>query len=409
MIYICSCKAKIHMLSNKIKELAARYYQETVSLRQQLHQHPELSFQEKDTASAVSVKLSEYGIEHTTGVSGHGIVAHIRGRLPDTACLALRAELDALPIQETNTHNYCSQIQGVMHACGHDAHMAMLLTAGRILNDLNQHFEGTIKLIFQPAEEVLPGGALGIIESGALLNPDAKAMIAQHVLPTLESGKIGFRPGAFMASGDEINIRVKGRGGHAAMPDQINDTVLVAAQIIVNLQQIVSRLAPPSIPTVLSFGRVQANGLHNIIPDEVLIQGTFRTFDEKWRSKAKEHIINIATHTAAASGAKAEVLIDHGYPFLVNDIALTQIAAEAARVYAGPENVVELEQRMTTEDFAHYAQHMPSCFYRLGTGNTNKGISAGLHSSNFDIDESSLELGSGLMAWIALEQLRQLQ
>jgi amidohydrolase len=397
------------MLSNKIKELAARYYQETLSIRQHLHRNPELSFQEKATASAVSAKLKAYSIEHTTNISGHGIVAHICGRSPEAACLALRAELDALPIQETNTHNYCSQNPGVMHACGHDAHMAMLLTAGRILNDLKQHFKGTIKLVFQPAEEVLPGGALGIIESGALLNPDAKAIFAQHVLPTLESGKIGFRAGAFMASGDEINIKIKGKGGHAAMPDQINDTVLVAAQIIVNLQQIVSRLAPPSIPTVLSFGRVQANGLHNIIPDEVLIQGTFRTFDEKWRAQAKENIIRIATHTAAASGTEAEVLIDQGYPFLVNHAALTQTAADAARAYAGPENVVELAQRMTTEDFAHYAQLMPSCFYRLGTGNVGKGITAGLHNPGFDIDENSLELGSGLMAWIALEQLRQLQ
>jgi amidohydrolase len=284
----------------------------------------------------------------------------------------------------------------------------MLLTSGRILAQLNQHFSGEIKLIFQPAEEVLPGGAKGMIEAGVLQNPNVQAITAQHVLPSLECGKVGFRAGRIMASGDEINIRLKGKGGHAAMPESINDTVLIASQIVVALQQIVSRLAPPSVPTVLSFGRFIADGLHNIIPEEVLIQGTFRTYDENWRAQAKEHIRRIAMKTAEAYGAKAEVVIDDGYPFLVNDTALTKIASEAAVEYVGHDNVVEMAQRMTTEDFAHYSQQLPACFYRLGTGSLKKGISAGLHSPHFDIDEGCLETGSGLMAWVAIRQINSL-
>ncbi len=396
------------MHPNKIKALAAAYFNETAAIRKHLHRHPELSFQEEATAAFVSAKLDAYGIRHRKNIAGHGVVAYIEGKNPGKACLALRADLDALPIQETATHDYASANAGVMHACGHDAHTAMLLTAGRILHEIRHDFRGSITLIFQPAEEVLPGGALGVIDSGVLQQPRAAAILGQHVLPSLESGKIGLRSGPFMASGDEINIRVKGRGGHAAMPEAIHDTVLIASQIVVSLQQLVSRMAPPSVPSVLSFGRLIADGLHNIIPDEVLIQGTFRTFDETWREKAKGHIRQIAEHTAAAAGAAAEVNIDQGYPFLENDAGMSQIAFEAARQFVGPENVMELDMRMTTEDFAHYAQIMPACFYRLGSGNKEKGIQAGLHTSDFDIDESSLQTGSGMMAWMALQQLNDL-
>lgn len=396
------------MHANKIKALAAAYFRETVDMRRHIHRHPELSFQEEATAAFVSAKLDAYGIKHRKNVAGHGLVAHIKGKEPHKACLALRADMDALPIQEKAAHDYVSENAGVMHACGHDAHTAMLLTAARILHESRDVFQGTFTIIFQPAEEVLPGGALGIIDAGVLQQPAAGAILGQHVLPSLESGKIGLRAGPFMASGDEINIRVRGKGGHAAMPEMINDTVLIASQIVVSLQQVVSRMAPPAVPTVLSFGRLKADGLHNIIPDEVLIQGTFRTFDEKWREKAKVHIKQIAEHTAAAAGAKTEVVIDRGYPFLENDAKMTQIAIEAARQFVGPENLIELEARMTTEDFAHYAQIMPACFYRLGTGNKEKGIQAGLHTPHFDIDESSLKTGSGLLAWTALQQLDHL-
>lgn len=397
------------MQAGKIKELAARYFRDTVDIRRHLHRHPELSFQEKETAKFISKMLKDYGISHEVDIAGHGIVAIIEGQNSDGPCMALRADMDALPIQEKATHDYASCKAGVMHACGHDAHTAMLLTAGRIIFEMRQHFSGIIKLIFQPAEEMLPGGALGMIDAGVLEKPKVSAIIGQHVHPSLEAGMIGFKAGPFMASGDEINIKVKGKGGHAAMPEAIDDTVLIASQIVIGLQQIVSRHAPPSIPTVLSFGRLIANGFHNIIPDEVIIQGTLRTFNEAWRQKAKDHIIQIAQNTAAASGAIAEVQIDHGYPFLVNNDKLTSIAMEAAITYLGSENVVQLEQRMTTEDFGHYSHRIPACFYRLGTGNTRNNITSGLHTPTFDIDETSLETGSGLMAYMALQQLNKIE
>lgn len=395
------------MIIRQIKELSARYFSDTITLRRYLHQYPELSFQEANTADFISRKLQEYGIPHQKDVSGHGIVALIEGRNPQEQCIGLRADMDALPIEEKASHKYVSLNKGVMHACGHDAHTAMLLVAGRILNDLKNHFNGSVKLLFQPAEEKLPGGALGMIEAGVLQTPDVLSLTGQHVLPTLEAGKVGFRTGAFMASTDEITIHIIGNGGHAAMPDQINDTVLIASQVVVALQQIASRMAPPLIPTVLSFGRMIADGAHNIIPAEVLIQGTFRTFDETWRAKAKELIRQIATHTAAASGAKAVVEIQDGYPVLMNDQKLTLAAIEAAKEFLGKENVILIDQRMTAEDFAWYTHHVPSCFYRIGTGNASKGISAGLHTPHFDIDEAMLEHGSGLLAWMAISQLAE--
>ncbi len=392
-------------MQSHIKELAARFYHETVFVRQHLHRHPELSFQESDTASFVASKLKEYGIPFKKDIGGHGIIALIEGNNPTEHCTALRADLDALPIQESSNESYCSVNEGIMHACGHDAHTAMMLTAGRILFELRHHFDGTVKLIFQPAEEKLPGGALEIIRAGGLENPKPKQIIGQHVLPTLESGKVGFRTGAFMASSDEINIRVTGKGGHAAMPDKFTDTVLIASQIVVNLQQIVSRFASPLMPTVLSFGKIIANGAHNVIPSEVLIQGTFRTFNEEWRAKAKEHITRIAQQTALAGGGNAEVHIEHGYPFLWNDEFTTKTAQKSAIEYLGKENVVELDQRMTAEDFAWYSHQLPACFYRIGTRNESLKITSDLHTSTFDIDESVLESGSGLMAWIALSNL----
>lgn len=393
-------------MQHKVRQLAVDFFEDTVAIRRHLHQHPELSFQEKETASFISAQLTAYGIAHETEVSGYGIVALIEGNLPASKCIAIRADMDALPINENSDKPYCSINNGVMHACGHDAHTAILLVAARILNHLKSSFQGTIKLIFQPAEEKLPGGALGMIEAEVLKNPDVDAILGLHVLPTLDAGTIGFRSGPFMASGDEINIKIKGKGGHAAMPDQCNDTVLIASQVVVNLQQIVSRFAPPHIPTVLSFGRLIANGAHNIIPSEVLIQGTFRTFDEKWRQKAKEHIRRIASLTAEAGGAKAEIQIEDGYPVLLNNEKITTKAFESAQSYLAPEKVTLLNQRMTTEDFAWYTHKVPACFFRLGTGNSTNDFQPGLHTDTFDIDENSLQIATGLLSWIALQLLK---
>jgi len=394
------------MIQSQIKELAAKFFHETVFYRQHLHRHPELSFNERETAAFVASKLKEFEIPFKKDVGGYGIIALIEGNNPTVKCTALRADLDALPIQEHSDKSYCSVNEGVMHACGHDVHTAMLLSAGRILQQMKQHFDGTVKLIFQPAEEKLPGGAVEIIRAGGLEHPTPNQIIGQHVLPSIDSGKVGFRTGAFMASGDEITIRVIGKGGHAAMPEKINDTVLIASQIVVNLQQIVSRYASPLIPTVLSFGKFMANGTYNVIPSEVLIQGTLRTFDETWRAKAKEHITRIAQHTAIASGATAEVFIEQGYPFLWNDEVTTRNARKSAIEYLGNENVIDLDQRMTTEDFAWYSHQIPACFYRIGTRNSSHQRNGDLHTATFDIDESVLESGTGLMAWIAINNLK---
>ncbi len=393
----------------KIKEKAKAYHSEAVALRRHFHRHPELSFEEKETSAYISAQLTKYGIEHQTKVAGYGIIGIIRGRFPEKKCIALRADMDALPITEITEKSYCSANQGVMHACGHDAHTSILLITARILAEMSDDFEGTIKLLFQPAEEKLPGGALGMIEASALEKPDVSAIAGLHVLPTMEAGKVGFRDGAFMASSDEVTITIKGKGGHAAMPDLINDTVLIAAQTLVNLQQVVSRLAPPLVPTVLSFGRIIAEGAHNVIPSEVVLNGTFRTFDEAWRNKAEKHIHEIATGTATSFGAQAVVEITKGYPVLINDLKTTETAYQAAVEFLGSENVEKIDQRMTAEDFAWYTHRVPACFFRLGTGNTALGITSNLHTPTFDIDENSLETGIGTMVSVALKLLESVE
>lgn len=393
-------------LTEKIKALAAGFAPAIIQIRRHLHANPELSELEFRTADFICATLDSYGIQYTRGVGGNGIVARIEGRQPQTTTLALRADMDALPINELNACDYKSQNPGVMHACGHDVHMASLLGASKILNELRDEFEGTIRLIFQPSEEKFPGGALAMINDGVLKNPVPERIIGQHVLPTLEAGKVGFKPGRYMASTDEIYLTVKGRGGHAATPELNTDTVLMASHIIVALQQVVSRMAPPGIPTVLSFGRFIADGRTNIIPSEVKIDGTFRTFDEVWRAKAHEKITKLASGIAESMGGSCEVFIDHGYPFLVNDDQATAQAKALAQQYLGAENVVDLDQRMTAEDFAYYSHIIPACFYRLGVKDPSWETIRNLHTPEFDADERSLETGMGLMAWLAMGTLK---
>ena len=379
---------------------------ELVKIRHYLHAHPELSFQEKKTAEYISEQLTLWGIEHQSNVAGHGITGLIKGRHPEKKVVALRADIDALPILEKNETSYKSLNHGVMHACGHDVHTTCLLGAIKILHERKSDFEGTVKFIFQPAEEKLPGGAIKMIEAGVLENPTVETILGQHVFPELEVGKAGFRSGRYMASSDEIHLTFHGKGGHAAMPHIIDDPVLAMAETLVSLQTVVSRKTPPEIPCVLSFGAVKAEGATNIIPSEVFVHGTFRTFDEKWRTRAHQLITEKTKAIAAAHGCSCKVVIDKGYPLVENHPEVTAVARHAAEEYLGKENVVDLGIRMTAEDFGSFAQRVPACFYRLGTRNQAKGITAGLHTSYFDVDEKSLETGTGLLIWESLQQLK---
>ena len=390
-----------------IKQKAKEEFPLLLNIRHYLHKHPELSFQEVETARYISELLTDWNIEHQTGVGGNGIVALIKGINPDKCSMALRADMDALPIIEENETKYKSVNPGVMHACGHDVHTTCLLGSAKILYALRSKFEGTIKLIFQPAEETLPGGAQQMISEGVLENPKPASIIAQHVFPELHVGKVGFKKGQYMASSDEINIYVRGKGGHAAMPDHGDDAVWIASQLIVELKKRVNEQSPEGVPTVLSFGKIIGNGAHNVFPTEVAIHGTFRTFDELWRTKVHKLIDEVSKVTTEKFNLSYEVAIQKGYPVLVNDDDATQNAMEAAKDYLGSEQVVELPSRMTVEDFAYYARKVPACFYRLGTANSKKGITSNLHSPTFDVDEKSIETGTGLMIWIALKQLEK--
>lgn len=392
-------------IKDTIKQKAAEIFGELVEMRRHLHAHPELSYQEKETAAFVAKKLKDVGIHYEENIGGFGVVGYIYGKNPDKKVFALRGDMDALPILEQNDVDYKSCNEGVMHACGHDVHTTCLMGAAMILNDLKANFEGTIKLIFQPAEERLPGGASIMIKEGVLENPKVEAIVGQHVLPQLEVGKVAFRPGLSMASCDEIFLTVKGKGGHGAVPQLTVDPILIAAHIIIALQQIVSRNANPTMPSVLSIGKIIGNGATNIIPDEVKMDGTLRTFDESWRADAKVKIKKIAESIAESMGGTCEVNILDGYPFLKNEEHLTSRCIEYAKEYMGEENVVPLDLRMTAEDFSYYSQVVPACFYRLGTGNIAKGIVSPIHTPTFDVDEKCLEIGAGLMAWLAINEL----
>ncbi|MEM8565002.1 MAG: M20 family metallopeptidase [Bacteroidota bacterium] len=390
---------------DQIKTLASEYASDVIQIRRHLHAHPELSYQEYDTAKYVAQKLREINIEPKEKVAETGITALIEGKNPNSQTIALRADMDALPIQEANDVPYKSKNDGIMHACGHDVHTASLLGTARILQSLKDQFEGTVKLIFQPGEEKNPGGASLMIKDGALKNPKPQSIFGQHVMPLIPAGKVGFRSGMYMASADEIYLTIKGKGGHGAIPELLTDTVLITSHIIVALQQIVSRNADPKKPTVLSFGNVEAKGATNIIPNEVKVAGTFRAMDEEWRRKGHGLITEMAKSIAQGMGAECEVFISKGYPFLQNDPELTKKARKTATEYLGEENVVDLDLWMGAEDFSYYSQEIPACFYRLGTRNETQGITSYVHTPTFDIDESALEIGSGMMAWQALSEL----
>jgi amidohydrolase len=393
-------------LINKVKELVSLHKEDTLTVRRHLHANPELSFQEYETSKYVRAQLESFGITEIESIADTGLVAYVRGKNPDKKVIALRGDMDALPIFEANDVEYKSKNEGVMHACGHDVHTSSLLGAARILSELKDEFEGSVKLLFQPGEEKLPGGASIMIKEGALENPRPENIIGQHVMPLIDAGKVGFRSGMYMASADEIYLTIKGKGGHAAMPEMFTDPIVIASHIIVALQQIVSRKASPKVPSVLSFGKMNAEGATNIIPEEVKIEGTFRTMNEEWRMEAHKHIKKMAEGMAESMGAECIVDIKVGYPFLKNEPELAAELRGFAVEYMGEENVLDLDLWMAAEDFAYYSQVIDANFYRLGIRNEAMGINSGLHTSTFNIDESALEVGVGLMAYLALKQLQ---
>ena len=391
---------------DRIREKAQHYFPDIQAIRHHIHANPELSFVEYNTSAFVANKLAEYGIPHTTGVAGTGVVALIEGKNPGKKCIALRAELDALPIQEANNIPYRSQNDGVMHACGHDVHASCLLGAARILHDLRHEWEGTIKLIFQPGEEKHPGGASLMIAAGVLENPKPEAIFALHVYPHLPCGHTGFRAGQYMASADEVYITIEGKGGHAALPHQTIDPIAIAAQVITGLQQVISRKGNPLIPSVLTFGSIHGGFTTNVIPDKVEILGTFRTMNEPWRYEAHKWIKEFTTHTCEGLGAKATVEIPVGYPSLFNDFALTAQAESWAKEFIGEENVHHLDMRMAGEDFSFYTHQVPGCFFRIGTRSADNQFTAPVHNAHFNIDEDAMKTGMGMMSWFALSALK---
>jgi hippurate hydrolase len=387
------------MLKDTIRQLAAKYSPDLIGIRHHLHAHPELSYQEFETSRYVQQQLEKNGIPFQV-MAGTGVVGLIEGKNPGKRTIALRADMDALPIREENNIPYRSQNEGVMHACGHDVHTTILLGASRILQELKDQWEGTIKLIFQPGEEKNPGGASLLIKEGVLENPKPQAILGLHVHPGLEVGKLSFRGGMVMASADELYITIRGKGGHAAAPHLTVDTILVASQLIVSLQQIISRNRNPLSPSVLSITSFQGGHTTNVIPSEVKLMGTFRAMDEEWRFRAHELIRRQATELVHSMGAEIDLHIDVGYPTVHNDERLNALARSEAEAFMGKKHIETTEVRMGAEDFGYYTRQIPGCFYRLGVMNVEKGITSGVHTPTFNIDESALETGAGMMAWL---------
>lgn len=400
--FVKNCEA----MRDKIKQLVDANKEYVRDCYQYLHAHPELSFQEFNTSEFVQKQLSDMQIPYRSGIAGTGILGKIQGKNPDKKIIALRADMDALPVCEKVDISFKSQNEGVMHACGHDAHTACLLGAAKILNEIKTDFEGTVLLIFQPGEEKAPGGARLMLEDGVFDEIKPDLILAQHVSVDYPTGTMGFKEGMIMASADEIHLTVKGKGGHGALPHLCNDTVLATAQTLVSLQQVRSRLCHPLTPMVLTFGRLIADGAQNIIPGEVKLSGTFRTVDEKWRTAAKAHIRRIINDTCTAYGCTADIDIPDGYPCVVNHPEITIKAREYASEWVRTENIRELELRMTSEDFSFFSQKYPSSFFRFGVKGDSNADTGGLHSSTFRIDEKALETGTGGMAWLAYSFLK---
>jgi len=388
-------------LKNRIKELASTYHERVVGYRRHLHSNPELSFEEYNTSNYIQGIISSMGLIPKTGLGGGtGLFVDIG---EGERVIALRADIDALPIAEEAIHDYKSKNEGVMHACGHDVHTSSLLGVLHILNELKEDLPCKFRCIFQPGEEKLPGGASKMIAVGVLQNPDVDLIIGQHVHPSFECGTVGVKPEASMASCDELYITIKGKGGHGALPQKVIDPIYISAQVINALQSIVSRHANPDTPSVLTIGKINSvGGATNVIPEEVKMEGTFRTFDETWREEAYKLIRQKIEGVCQAHGATAELNIMTGYPSLYNNPEVTAASKAAMIDYLGKDKVIDMPLRMTAEDFSYYSQEIPACFYRLGTAAPDGTKNSPVHTPTFDVDERSLEVGIGLMAWIAI-------
>ncbi len=383
----------------RIKNLARAYAPEFIDVRRHLHAHPELSYQEFETSQFIQQKLKSWNIPFEIKAET-GVIGLIKGKNPESRIIALRADIDALPIQEENDVPYKSENPGVMHACGHDVHTSCLLGAAKILNELKEEWEGTVKLIFQPGEERNPGGASLLIKEGVLENPAPQAIFGLHVHPTLECGKLGFNEGKVMASADELYFTIKGKGGHAASPQLGIDPIVIASHLVIALQQVISRRKDPQSPSVLSITAINGGSTTNVIPNEVKLMGTFRAMDEKWRREAHQIITQVSENLVKSMGGELDLHIDIGYPSVINNKQLVQTARTKAIEFLQPENITETEIRMGAEDFGYYTQHIPGCFYRLGVMNKEKGITSGVHTPTFNVDENAIEIGMGMMAWL---------
>lgn len=390
-----------------VNSLASDMMDEVIAIRRAIHAYPEIAFDEFKTSALIRQKLTAWGIHFQAGIATTGVVALIEGYNPEGPVIALRADMDALPIEEKNDAEYASTRPGYMHACGHDAHTAMVLGAGKIIHSLREYFSGKVMLIFQPSEEMYPGGAKVMLEEGLFGRIKPDILFAQHVLPELNAGTMGLRAGQYMASTDEFYIRVKGKGGHGATPHLNIDPIVIAAEIIMALQTLVSRNANPAMPTVISVGKMIADGMPNVIPDTVDMEGIIRTFDEIWRKELHQLVKETAKGIAKTSGGTSEVNIAHGYPALYNNPEITERVKNYAYTFWGKPNVAELPQRMTADDMAYFLKEVPGTYYRLGTGNPEKGIISNLHSSTFDIDEDTLLPGMAFLAYITLSELER--
>lgn len=383
-----------------ILEKSAELKEEVISLRRHFHRNPELSFEETETSQFICNWFVKNGISFRKGIAGSGIIGTIKGNGNGSKIIALRAEMDALPITERNKTEYSSLNSGKMHACGHDAHMAMLLGTTKLLDSIRNQFGGTVLLIFQPGEEKSPGGARLVIESGELNNPKPDIVITQHILPELETGKVGYKAGRYMASCDEIYITVTGKGGHAALPGLTTDQIYIASNLVIRLKNgMLAQQAKNKIPTVLGIGRISGEGATNIIPENVFIAGTFRTFNEKWRTEGLTLIRFLSAETAKEFGVVIDVNIAEGYPVLFNDENLTSKAIEFSEVLLGKDKIETIDFRMSSDDFSFYSALAPSLYYRIGIRKKDTEMLK-LHTSDFDIDEDGLETGVANLSWL---------